>query len=444
MPSVGFYTLGCKLNFSETSTLARQFAGRGYQPVPFHDAADVYVINTCSVTDNADKKCRKVVRQALRKNPQAAVVVVGCYAQLKPQEIAEIPGVSVVLGAAEKFALFEHIDALEPRRADAPRAQVFHGDVGQATGFTAAASIEERTRAFLKVQDGCDYKCTFCTIPLARGRSRSDTVPQVLARIHELGEAGVQEVVLTGVNLGDFGAGTDYNFTDLVHAICDTPTTVGRFRISSIEPNLLTDSIIERTAVGGKFMPHFHLPLQSGSNTILARMRRRYRRELYADRVARIRQLMPDACIGVDVLTGFPGETEALFQETYDFINSLDVSYLHVFPYSERENTMAADMDGAVPVHIREQRGNILRQLSDTKRTAFATRFVGQTRPVLVEAEADGGYLHGFTDNYVKLRLPYDPLLVNEVVAVEIGAVIGPGLCEGYAVATEPEHVATL
>jgi threonylcarbamoyladenosine tRNA methylthiotransferase MtaB len=432
MPTVGFYTLGCKLNFSETSTLARQFRAQGYEPLPFHEAADVYVVNTCSVTAQADQKCRKVIRQALRRNPNAAIVVVGCYAQLKPQEIAEIPGVDVVLGAAEKFQLFEHLQELTKQE----KPQIWHGAVSEAKSFTSGYSLEERTRAFLKVQDGCDYKCSFCTIPLARGASRSDTVEHVLDNIRELEAAGVKEIVLTGVNLGDYGKDQPHDFFDLVQAIEGMETSIGRFRISSIEPNLLHDDIIQFVAKSSRFVPHFHIPLQSGSNEILSQMRRRYRRELYAERVAAIREVMPDACIGVDVIAGFPGETATHADETYQFLEGLPISYLHVFPYSERTDTLAATFGGSIPVPVRDERVEELRKLSLVKRIAFNKRYDGETRPVLWEEEITEGQLLGWTDNYLRVSTPYDPLLVNEVVLTRLSLGDNPEVLEG-----EPETV---
>lgn len=420
MKKVGLYTLGCKLNFTETSAIGRQFDAEGYARVPFHESADVYVINTCSVTDNADKKCRKVVRQALKSNPEAYVVVVGCYAQLKPDEIAEIPGVDLVLGAAEKFRLFEVVDDFVKEA----RGKAIYGEIGEVDSFVDAYSQGERTRSFLKVQDGCDYKCSFCTIPLARGKSRSDSMENILNNARKLAEEGVKEIVLTGVNIGDYGKDQPGKFVDVVKAI-DEVEGIERIRISSIEPNLLTNEIIEFVARSKRFMPHFHVPLQSGSNELLRTMRRRYKRELYADRVAKIKAVMPHACIGVDVIVGFPGESEEHFLDTYRFLNELDVSYLHVFTYSERANTHAIELPNPVPQHIRAERSKMLRILSDKKRRAFYSQFTGQTRPILFEGEVHNGVLHGFTDNYIKVSCPYDPLLVNEIrhyPLVEIGS----------------------
>jgi threonylcarbamoyladenosine tRNA methylthiotransferase MtaB len=418
---VAFYTLGCKLNYSETSTLGRLLSENGFDKVAFHEAADLYVINTCSVTDNADKKCRRVVNQALRHSPNAFVVVVGCYAQLKPQEIANIPGVDLVLGAAEKFNLVEHLTDLVKQ----PNGRAIASSVTDANTFVKAYSMGERTRSFLKVQDGCDYKCAFCTIPLARGSSRSDTIEHIVEQAHEIVQMGVKEIVLTGVNTGDYGRrmsnGTDreVTFFDLVRAL-DTAVNIPRIRISSIEPNLLTNEIIEYVAQSQRFMPHFHIPLQSGSNKILKLMRRRYNRELYADRVAHIKQLMPHCCIGVDVITGFPGETHEDFLETYHFLNDLDISYLHVFTYSERANTAAIDFEAPVPVSIRQDRTTQLMNLSEKKRRFFYQQHLGTNQNVLWEAENDQNRMFGFTNNYIKTETEYDPLLVNEISPVTL------------------------
>ena len=424
--TVAFHTLGCKLNFSETSAIARQFEGAGYGAVKFQEGADIYVINTCSVTDFADRKCRKVVRQALRHSPSAFVVVTGCYAQLKPEEISEIPGVDLVLGAAEKFRILDYIDDL----SKAPdKGMVQAGDIKEANSFTNAFSFGDRTRSFLKVQDGCDYKCSFCTIPLARGKSRSDTVEQVIENAKKIASMGVKEIVLTGVNLGDFGNGTaviegvkpkkEAMFIDLIKAL-DQVEGIDRFRISSIEPNLCTDEVIEFVAQSNRFVPHFHIPLQSGNNKQLKAMRRRYKRELYVDRVAKIKALMPHCCIGVDVIVGFPGETVEDFKETYQFINDLDISYLHVFTYSERPNTLAYEMEDVVPVHIRRERNEMLRILSEKKKRFFYEQFIGQERTVLFEKHKDKNLMSGFTDNYLKIELPYNPELINELGKVEL------------------------
>jgi len=422
---VAFYTLGCKLNFSETSSIGRIFQQAGYEAVPFSNAADIYVINTCSVTENADKKCRKVVREALNHSPNAYIVVVGCYAQLKPREITEIPGVDMVLGAAEKFNIVEHIDDLSKQ----PKTVVHNAPIAETNQFVPAFSIGDRTRTFLKVQDGCDYSCTFCTIPLARGASRSGTIADLVKQAEEIATSGVREIVLTGVNIGDFGirdGKREDRFLDLVRTL-EQVEGIDRFRISSIEPNLLSDDIIEFVAGSKRFVPHFHIPLQSGSNKILGLMRRRYRRELYASRVARIKSLMPDCCIGVDVIVGFPGETRDDFLETYEFLNGLDISYLHVFTYSERENTIAAQMEGAVPGAQRGERSKMLHILSDKKRRAFYESQLGKVGTVLFEGDIKDGYMHGFTRNYVKVRTPYDPLFAGETAAVRLLEVSSTG-----------------
>lgn len=431
--TVAFHTLGCKLNYSETSALARLFESSGYLPVKFEEAADIYVLNTCSVTEQADKECKKIVRQALRRQPDAFVVVTGCYAQLKPAEIAEIPGVDLVLGAGEKFRILNYIDDL----SKAPGKGLVHaGEVRDVNTFNASFSFGDRTRSFLKVQDGCDYKCSFCTIPQARGASRSDTLEQAVENARQIAASGVREIVLTGVNLGDFGNGTEVIegtrpkkealFADLVQAL-DEQVDVPRFRISSIEPNLLTDEIITFVSQSQRFMPHFHVPLQSGNNKQLREMRRRYRRELYAERVALIKKLIPHACIGCDVIVGFPDETEADFLETYQFIQSLDISYLHVFTYSERANTPAAEMPGIVPVEERRRRNQALRGLSEMKRRSFYQQFAGQTRDVLFEQHKDSTLLSGHTDNYIKIELPFQPGLINTIAPVQLNALSADG-----------------
>jgi len=422
---VAFYTLGCKLNYSETSTIGRQFETAGFQTVNFTDQADVYVINTCSVTDHADKKCRKVVKEALKYSPGAYIAIVGCYAQLKPQEIAEIPGVDVVLGAAEKFQLVEHITDLTKKS----KAEIYNRPIEETQTFIGSYSFGDRTRTFLKVQDGCDYSCTFCTIPLARGASRSNTITEVIKQAEEIAASGVKEIVLTGVNLGDFGIRNgqrEDRFFDLVKAL-DEVEGIDRIRISSIEPNLLSDDIIEFVASSKRFVPHFHIPLQSGSNKILGLMRRRYRRELYAERVSKIKSLIPDCCIGVDVIVGFPGETREDFLDTYQFLNDLEISYLHVFTYSERENTPAAEMADTVPGAQRADRSKMLHILSDKKRRFFYESQLGKTAEVLFEADQKSGYMHGFTRNYVKVKAPYDPILINELKAVELVNIAADG-----------------
>ncbi|MEO6151362.1 MAG: tRNA (N(6)-L-threonylcarbamoyladenosine(37)-C(2))-methylthiotransferase MtaB [Mucilaginibacter sp.] len=432
---VAFYTLGCKLNYSETSGIGRLFTQAGYSTVDFTDTPDVYVINTCSVTENADKKCKKIVKEALKVSPNAYITIVGCYAQLKPKEIAEIPGVDMVLGAAEKFQLVDHITDL----AKNPKAVVYNQPITEANTFVPSYSFGDRTRTFLKVQDGCDYSCTFCTIPLARGASRSDTIENVLVQARQIAASGVKEIVLTGVNLGDFGIRDGQRgdkFFDLVKALDDVEG-IDRIRISSIEPNLLTDEIIEFVATSKKFVPHFHIPLQSGSDKILGLMRRRYKRELYTNRVAQIKAIMPDCCIGVDVIVGFPGETREDFIDTYNFLNGLDISYLHVFTYSERENTLAAEMPGTVPGSTRADRSKMLHILSDKKRRAFYQTQLNKTEEVLFEGDIKDGFMHGFTRNYVKIKAKYDPVLVNELKQVYLTN-ISP---EGDVEVTEAEEI---
>nr|WP_294870828.1 tRNA (N(6)-L-threonylcarbamoyladenosine(37)-C(2))-methylthiotransferase MtaB [uncultured Pedobacter sp.] len=419
MKKVAFYTLGCKLNFSETSTIGRLFTDAGYAVVDFTDGADVYVINTCSVTEHADKKCRKVVKEALKYSPNAYVTIVGCYAQLKPVEIAEIEGVDMVLGAAEKFRIVEYISDLTKQ----PKAVIHQQNIEKVNhNFIAAYSIGDRTRTFLKVQDGCDYPCTYCTIPLARGGSRSDTIENVVNRAKQIAESGVKEIVLTGVNLGDFGIRNgerEDKFFDLVKAL-DEVEGIERIRISSIEPNLLSNEIIEFVATSKRFVPHFHIPLQSGSNKILGLMRRRYQRELYTERVAKIKALIPNCCIGVDVIVGFPGETHEDFLDTYQFLNELDISYLHVFTYSEREQTAAAEMKGVVAGSARADRSKMLHILSDKKRRAFYESQIGSVGEVLFEDDQKNGFMHGFTKNYVKVKAKYDPVMVNEIKTVKL------------------------
>lgn len=415
--SVAFHTLGCKLNYSETSTLSRQMESEGFEKKEFDDLADVYVINTCSVTDNADKECRQLVRRIQRKSPESLVVITGCYAQLKPKEIAEIPGVDLVLGAAEKFNIGSHIREL----AKGDSAKISSCEIEDVIGFNASYSINDRTRTFLKVQDGCDYTCSFCTIPMARGKSRSDTIANVINNAKEIAAGGSKEIVLTGVNLGDFGKGADgskqheENFFDLIQQL-DEVEGIERYRISSIEPNLLTNEVIEFVSKSKKFMPHFHIPLQSGSNTVLGMMRRRYKRELYTERVALIKQLMPHCCIGVDVIVGFPGETDELFKETFDFLHALDVSYLHVFTYSERDNTHALTIKPVVPMNVRYDRNKALRNLSYMKMQYFTQQHEGQTRPVLFEGHSKNAMMEGYTDNYIKVTTPFKKEWVNEIV----------------------------
>jgi threonylcarbamoyladenosine tRNA methylthiotransferase MtaB len=415
--SVAFHTLGCKLNFSETSTLSRQLETDGFVKKDFDEEADVYVINTCSVTDNADKECRQLVRRIQRRAPESLVVITGCYAQLKPKQISEIPGVDLVLGAAEKFNIGSHLKELT--KGDS--AKISSCDIEDITGFNASYSLNDRTRSFLKVQDGCDYTCSFCTIPMARGKSRSDSIQNVIKNAEELAAKGVKEIVLTGVNLGDFGKGADgnkkheENFYDLVVAL-EQVEGIERYRISSIEPNLLTDEIIRFVSASKKFMPHFHIPLQSGSNEILGLMRRRYKRELYTERVALIKSLMPHCAIGVDVIVGFPGETDAAFKETFDFLHDLDISYLHVFTYSERTNTKALDIKPVVEIPVRHERNKQLRNLSFMKMQYFTKQHEGQSRKVLFEGFQKNGMMEGYTDNYIRITTPFRQEWANEII----------------------------
>jgi threonylcarbamoyladenosine tRNA methylthiotransferase MtaB len=416
--SVAFYTLGCKLNFSETSSIGRSLVKDGYTKVSFEEGADVYVINTCSVTDNADKKCKKIVKEALRQNPQAFVAVIGCYAQLKPHEIAKIDGVDLVLGAAEKFNIGEYIQNTEKKAV----AEVKEGKIKEVLDYHASYSIGDRTRTFLKVQDGCDYFCSFCTIPLARGKSRSDTIKNVTIQANEIVDQGIKEIVLTGVNTGDFGVNTGENFFQLLQAL-EKVEGLERIRISSIEPNLLTNEIIELAAQSKKIVPHFHIPLQSGSDAILTAMRRKYLTELYTTRVEKIKSLIPHCCIGVDVIVGFPGEGEEEFLETYNYLNQLDISYLHVFTYSERVNTTANKLPGRVYMHTRADRSKMLHILSDKKRRFFYEQHAGKTYKVLWEADNEQNMMFGFTDNYIKVKTTYDPALVNEIAEVKLSEI---------------------
>lgn len=424
MPSIAFYTLGCKLNFSETSTIGRQAREEGFEVVDFDHEADIYVINTCSVTENADKKCKRVVKDAKKKNPLSSVVVIGCYAQLKPQEIIDIDGVDMVLGAAEKFNLMQHLNELKEKQK-----VVFNANIKETNVFIPGFSVGDRTRSFLKVQDGCDYFCSFCTIPLARGKSRSNTVAETIKVAEQVAETEVKEVVLTGVNIGDFGVDTEETFYDLVVAL-DEVEGIDRFRISSIEPNLLENRIIEFVAQSKRFVPHFHVPLQSGSDEMLHKMRRKYMSDLYVDRVAAIKKAMPHACIGVDVIVGFPGETDEHFMETYNFLKDLDISYLHVFPYSERANTTARKLVGKVDKKTRAERAQRLRILSDKKRMAFYNEHLSSARTVLFEAEEKEDVMFGFTDNYVKVQTSYDASLVNQLVEVELNAINTTGVVD--------------
>lgn len=408
--TIAFHTLGCKLNFSESSSLSRMLEAEGFEKKEFEEQADVYVINTCSVTDNADKECRQLVRRIQRRSPESFVVITGCYAQLKPKQIAEIPGVDLVLGASEKFNIATHIRELT--RSDS--AKICSCDIQEVDQFHSSWSMNDRTRTFLKVQDGCDYNCSFCTIPIARGKSRSDSLENVVSTVHRLAAEGVKEIVLTGVNLGDFGHHGE-DFYSLVKAL-DAIKEVQRYRISSIEPNLLTNEIIECVANSDRFMPHFHIPLQSGSNKILGAMRRRYKRELYADRVSLIKKLIPHCAIGVDVIVGFPGETELEFRETFDFLHSLDISYLHVFTYSERDNTHALELKPVVPMQVRNERNKTLRNLSFMKNQYFTEQHRGQTRKVLFEEHNKKEMMEGYTDNYIKVTTPFRQEWVNQIV----------------------------
>lgn len=426
---VAFYTLGCKLNFSETSTIARNFTDVGYDRVGFEEVADIYVINTCSVTENADKRFKSIVKNALKKNDNAFLIAVGCYAQLKPEELANVAGVDLVLGATEKFKVTDYINDLSKN----DMGEVHSCEISEADFYVGSYSIGDRTRAFLKVQDGCDYKCTYCTIPLARGISRSDTLENVLKNAKEISEKGIQEIVLTGVNIGDYGKGEfgnkkhEHTFFELVQAL-DKVEGIKRLRISSIEPNLLKNETIDFVANSNSFVPHFHIPLQSGSDVLLKLMKRRYLRQVYTDRVEKIKEKMPNACIGVDVIVGFPGETDELFLETYHYLSELDISYLHVFTYSERPNTEAATMQGVVPLKTRQKRSKMLRGLSVKKRRAFYESQLNTSHTVLFENENKEGYIQGFTENYVKVKTPWNPALVNTTHRVQLTEIDEDGL----------------
>ena len=425
---VAFYTLGCKLNFSETSTIARSFQSEGFKRVAFEEVADIYVINTCSVTDNADKRFKSIVKNALKQNENAFLIAIGCYAQLKPEELATVDGVDLVLGATEKFKVTDYINNLTKN----DMGEVHACEIEEADFYVGSYSIGDRTRAFLKVQDGCDYKCTYCTIPLARGISRSDELKNVLKNAKEISEKGIKEIVLTGVNIGDYGKGEfgnkkhEHTFLDLVQAL-DTVEGIHRLRISSIEPNLLQNETINFVANSTSFVPHFHIPLQSGSNTLLKLMKRRYLREVYDNRVEAIKQAMPNACIGVDVIVGFPGETDELFLETYNYLSQLNISYLHVFTYSERPNTEAIELEGVVPLKVRNKRSKMLRGLSVKKRRAFYESQLGNQLTVLFESENKEGYIHGFTENYVKVKTPWNPELVNTLHTVKLTTIDDDG-----------------
>lgn len=426
---VAFYTLGCKLNFSETSTIARSFKNEGFKRVDFSESADIYVINTCSVTENADKRFKTVVKQAQKVNSDAFIIAIGCYAQLKPDELADVNGVDLVLGATEKFKITDYLNDLVKN----DKCEVHSCDINEANFYVGSYSIGDRTRAFLKVQDGCDYKCTYCTIPLARGISRSDTLDSVIKNAKEISQQNIKEIVLTGVNIGDYGKGEfgtkkhEHTFLDLVKAL-DKVDGIERLRISSIEPNLLKNETIDVVSRSRAFVPHFHIPLQTGNNNLLKLMRRRYNRELYIDRVNKIKQVMPHACIGVDVIVGFPGESDECFLDTYNFLNVLDISYLHVFTYSERDNTEAIKMQGKVPIHVRKKRSKMLRGLSVKKRRAFYESQLGSIRKVLFESENKYGYIYGFTENYVKIKSPWNPSLVNTIHQVELTTIDEDGL----------------
>ena len=437
MKRVAFYTLGCKLNFSETSTISRMFEDKGFMKVDFTDKPDIFVINTCSVTENADKKCKKIVKEAKKISPESYVTIVGCYAQLKPKEISNIKGVDAVLGAAEKFRLFEYLDDFTSKN----KPQVFASEIQEATTYHASHSYGDRTRTFLKVQDGCNYGCSFCTIPLARGKSRSDTIANIVSQAIEICKSGVKEVVLTGVNIGDFGVQDGRRkekFIDLIKAL-DEIEGVERFRISSIEPNLLSNEVIAFVSESKRFVPHFHVPLQSGSDTILKQMNRRYLSDLYVDRVNTIKSLMPECCIGVDVITGFPGETEEEFLKTYTFLNELDISYLHVFPYSERADTAALGLDGSVPLKERQKRASMLRTLSEKKKRYFYEQNLGKVSTVLFEDDVEHGFMHGFTENYVRIKAKYDPILISETKQVTLSEID----LDGYMLVEEHEEILT-
>ena len=411
---VAFHTLGCKLNFSETATISRDFLRHGFEKVDYRDTADIYVLNTCSVTENADKEARKLIRQAKRRNPESAIAVIGCYAQLKPNDIAAIDGVDIVLGAGEKFNLLNYLDSIDLNGG----AKVIQSEIDHVHTFTPSYSTGERTRSFLKIQDGCDYTCSFCTIPMARGESRSDTIDKTLQVAKEVAETDAREIVLTGVNIGDFGKGSDETFFDLIQRL-EQLDGIDRIRISSIEPNLLTNEIIQFCASSQKFMPHFHIPLQSGSDKILSAMRRRYKRDLYEERVAKIKSIIPHACIGVDVIVGFPGETDDDFLDTYNILNELDISYLHVFTYSERPNTDAVEMGEVVPKETRAERSKMLHILSDKKRRYFNDQFIGKDRPVLFETMKNGK-IQGHTDNYIQVQVDVDTNLINTIHPVSL------------------------
>lgn len=446
---VAFYTLGCKLNFSETSTISRLFEDGGFAKVDFEANPDVFVINTCSVTENADKKCKQLVKRAKKISPASMVIIIGCYAQLKPEEISKIPGVDLVLGANEKFNVLEH---LEQKRAETPiqiddatalpnkDATIYHQNIKHTHDFIPSHSYGDRTRSFLKVQDGCDYFCTFCTIPLARGKSRNASIEETIKEAQKIAATEVKEVVLTGVNIGDFGQGGEENFFGLVKAL-DQINGIDRFRISSIEPNLLSNEIIDFCLTkAARFAPHFHIPLQSGSDEILEKMRRKYRTDLFQNRIEQIKKMNPDTCIGVDVIVGFPGETDENFIETMHFLKDLDISYLHVFTYSERANTGAPKLGTKVPMEVRRERSKQLHLLSERKKQAFYQTQIGQTKKVLFEQEENEGFLYGFTENYVKVKTPFNPELINQIVPIEITEIDRDGLAKCLILANFAEN----
>ena len=447
---VAFYTLGCKLNFSETSTITRLFEDGGFAKVDFEANPDVFVINTCSVTENADKKCKQLVKRAKKISPESMVIIIGCYAQLKPEEISKIQGVDLVLGANEKFNVLEHLEqkrsaasllsSEDPAALHTNGATIFHQNIKHTHDFIPSHSYGDRTRSFLKVQDGCDYFCTFCTIPLARGKSRNASIEQTVNEANKIAATDVKEVVLTGVNIGDFGQGGEENFFGLVKAL-DQISGIDRFRISSIEPNLLSNEIIEFCLTkAARFAPHFHIPLQSGSDEILEKMRRKYRTALYRNRIEQIKTMNPDTCIGVDVIVGFPGETDEDFLETMHFLKDLDISYLHVFTYSERANTGAPKLGTKVPMEARRERSKQLHLLSDRKKQAFYQTQIGKTKKVLFEQEENEGFLYGFTENYVKVKTPFTPELINQIVEIEITEIDRDGLAKCLILANFAEN----
>jgi len=429
---VALSTLGCKLNFTETSTISRSLSKNGYVLTPFSSKADFYIINTCSVTENADKKFRTYLNKAKKLNPKAKNIVIGCYAQLKPEEISKIPGVHLVLGANEKFNIVSYLDVLEV----ASKPIIHSCNINEVNSYESSYSIDDRTRSFLKVQDGCDYKCSYCTIPLARGVSRSDSLINIFNNVKSISQNGVKEIVLTGVNIGDFGKGEfgdkkhKHTFLELIKAL-DQFDGINRFRVSSIEPNLLKNEIIDFISTSKKFVPHFHIPLQSGSDKILGLMRRRYQKELYINKINSIKSKMKNACIGVDVIVGFPGETEDDFLETYNFLMNLNISYLHVFTYSERDNTESSKMDNIVPIQVKAKRSKMLRTLSEKKKRIFYESQINKIKYVLFETENKSGYIYGFTANYVKVKIPWNPYLCNKIIKVKLTEIDEEGFMKG-------------